>query len=481
MADFTQNKQLMPITQILAPGGTGTIRDLTADAWFSPLQPIRPTAPTGFRPRQYAYQPGANLVWTPKGEEAITFDVLRALADSWDLLRLVIETRKDQLSKTKFELRLRPIAGESSTERKAKSKSDQMLDDLKSFFKHPDGFHPFNSWMRMWLEDMNVIDGVALYMQRDKAGKVAAIHPLDGATVNRMLTEQGFTPPAPSVAYQQVLYGTPQCDLTTDDLLYSMRNERPHRRYGYSRVEQILLTISIALRRQEFQLQYYTSGNMPEAMCFLPSDLPIDKVKEVQEWFDSLFAGDLAQRRRLTFLPGYGSGDHAKPNVIFPKEVLLKDEMDDWLARIVCFAFGVSATALQKAMNRASAQAGNESAKEEGLEPDVEQCLIVLNGCLHKMGVGDRYEWATPQRREIDVLKQAQADNLLVGKVYTINELRAARGEEPREEPEADMLGVFSQAGFVPIDERPELPGATDDKPETVPKTKEKTLSLRRI
>jgi hypothetical protein len=37
------------------------------------------------------------------------------------------------------------------------------------------------------------------------------------------------------------------------------------KRYGYSKVEQLIVTINIGLRRQMFQLNYYTDVNMPEA------------------------------------------------------------------------------------------------------------------------------------------------------------------------------------------------------------------------
>jgi len=48
------------------------------------------------------------------------------------------------------------------------------------------------------------------------------------------------------------------------------RNPRPHKVYGYSPVEQIVLTVNVALRRALSQLQYYTEGNVPEALIVVP-------------------------------------------------------------------------------------------------------------------------------------------------------------------------------------------------------------------
>ena len=495
------NKTRLVPSGLLAPNnGSRGVQGIPATWYFSPLQPVAPVAPSGYKPRQWGYQPGANIAWQPKSDDyAIGYEVLRTFADSWDLLRLVIETRKDQLCNLPFELRVKAKAGETNADRKKRSSGDKTLQALQKNFEYPDGIHPFKRWLRMWAEDMLVLDAVAIYGVRDgdattkeneyeltngkkvtakqrvQSGKVAVWQPLAGDTINRMLSETGVTPPPPSVAYQQVVYGTPAFDFTTDDLVYSMRNERTNKRYGYSRVEQLLTTIAIGIRADEFMLSAYTTGNMPEAMVFLPSDLPIDRVKEVQDWFDSQFSGDLEQRRKLTFLPGYGTGDQAKPNIVFPKESLITDSAtQEWLINRVCYCFGVSKQSLMKMVNRASAEESNDAATEEGLLPDAAYVCEVLNALVTRMGLGDEYEWALKENRDTDVLKQAQADNMIVGKIMTVNEAREARGMDPRSEPEADMLGMYSPTmGFIPLGTSPaDLAGGNDD--ETDDKSKSK-------
>ncbi len=61
------------------------------------------------------------------------------------------------------------------------------------------------------------------------------------------------------------------------------------------------------------------------------------------------FAGDLARRRRAKFVPG----DSAR-TVHQTKEPQHKDDFDEWLARIVCFAFSVPPQWAVKQMNRAT-------------------------------------------------------------------------------------------------------------------------------
>ena len=448
-------QRLLPAAQLLGMR-TEEIRDLDpSNSWFGPLSPVLPVAPSTYRTRQWGYTMGSNLIWTPKSEEggpAVDFQTLRDLADAWDLLRIVIETQKDRLCSQKWEIRAIVQPGESNKDRKQRSLKDPNIKLLTEFWAKPDGFHSFRQWLRMLLEDTIVIDATAVYMARDLQGKIATVHPIAGDTINRVLTEQGITPPPPNVAYQQIIYGMPAIDLQTSDLVYSMRNERTNKRYGYSPVEQIINYVCFGLRRLEWQINEYTSGSVPEAMVFLPSDLPIDRVKEVQEWFDSILAGDAGARRKVRFLPGYGTGDQARPNVIFPKEPLLKDELDVWLAQIVCMCIGISAQPFMKMMNRASAEQAQEASEEEGTAPYIAFVADIINTIIQDQMGFKQYEMVPQDKRELDVLKQAQADNLLIGKAFTINEVREKRGEDPRDEPEANALGMFSpQNGFIPL------------------------------
>src|SRR3984957_19901794 len=73
------------------PGAAGQGAD-----WFGPLAPIPPPQVAG---RQWDYPSGYNLATTPRINEPISFQTLRGLAEGYDLLRLVIETRKDQVAR----------------------------------------------------------------------------------------------------------------------------------------------------------------------------------------------------------------------------------------------------------------------------------------------------------------------------------------------------------------------------------------------
>ena len=113
----------------------------------------------------------------------------------------------------------------------------------------------------MLLEDLLVIDAATIYPRYDRGGRLYALDVIDGATIKPLIGEDGRAPDPPDPAYQQVLHGVPAADFSSDELLYLPRNVRAHRLYGLSPVEQVALTINIALRREAATLDYYRTGS----------------------------------------------------------------------------------------------------------------------------------------------------------------------------------------------------------------------------
>lgn len=361
----------LPLNDVAITGLSGTIRDVSRNLWFSPLEPIPAIAPPGSKFRQWGMPWGLNINWTPGSEGnsalGVSFEVLRGAAEGWDLLRIGLDTVKDTLCSMPWEIRPKKDVGESELDYKKRSSGDAVLSSLKKFFDRPDGIRPFELWLRRILDDQLVIDAPTIVYERDKSGKIASVPAVDGATIKPLVTDQGFRPRSPDIAYQQILYGLPSYEFTTDEMLWMPRNERTFRLYGVSDVQAILYTIQLGLSRQNFILDYYKEGNMPEGLCFLPPSVPISRVQEAQQWFDTVLAGDLGNRRRLRFLPSWSADDKgSKPSIIFPKEPLLKDELDEWFVKIICWRLGLSPQFMVKQMNRACHSSDTETLTENG-------------------------------------------------------------------------------------------------------------------
>src|SRR5260370_42056324 len=88
-------------------------------------------------------------------------------------------------------------------------------------------------------------------------------------------------------------------DLTTDQIIYAMRNRKRDNLYGYSPTEQIADELKIGIQRLNFVLQFYTSGSIPDGMQIVPTGIDPDKIRESQDWLDSTLAGQLAKRRGM--------------------------------------------------------------------------------------------------------------------------------------------------------------------------------------
>src|SRR5215469_9976007 len=73
--------------------------------WFGPMQRLPPAAPPAIAGRSFDFPVGANLRIQPRQDETTSFADLRALADALDLIRLVAETRKDQIAKLDWTIR----------------------------------------------------------------------------------------------------------------------------------------------------------------------------------------------------------------------------------------------------------------------------------------------------------------------------------------------------------------------------------------
>ncbi len=96
----------------------------------------------------------------------------------------------------------------------------------------------------------------------------------------------------------------PAADFSADELLYLPRNPRAQKIYGMSPVEQIALTVNIALRREAATLDYYRAGSVPDAFGAVPKEWTPDRINTFEDNFDARMSGNLHCRHMLKFMPG---------------------------------------------------------------------------------------------------------------------------------------------------------------------------------
>jgi hypothetical protein len=438
----------------LAVAARYAISGVSPDTWFGPQQPLSPQAPPEIKGRQFDYPFGVNLSYIPRATGGVSFAELRALADALPLLRAVIETRKDQVAALSYSVRARDPAAGADTAERAKA--------ALAFLVRPDRRHAFSAWLRMLLEDMLVTDAATLYPRFTRDGALYSLDVIDGATITPLIGEDGRSPDPPDPAYQQILHGVPAADFSSDELIYLPRNVRAHKLYGFSPVEQIALTVNIALRREAATLDYYRAGSTPDAFATLPKEWTVDQIRQFQDYFDALMSGNIARRRMTKFMP-------ADFRLIEARQPPLKDQYDEWLARVICYAFSVPASAFVSQVNRATSETLRLQATQEGLVPLkawIKNALDhVIQVCLGEPDL--EFVWVGDDA--VDPLQQAQTLNILVGAgIKTIAEARADLGLAA-EAKAAPALGKHNQnhdeAGRFTTAENAVEPGAGDAKP----------------
>lgn len=442
---MSDSKALVPVnSEIMAAPGlmkrlTQAVTYALRGGFFSPEAPIQ-ASHQETAGRRFDYPGGYNLWIRPRRDSGVSFETLRAFAKNYDLLRIIIETRKDQVCG--FDWSIMP--SDEGAKLKPTEETMAICQKIADFFDHPADGLDWNAWLRVILEDCFVIDGVALWPTfTGKALKALEI--IDSSTIKIVVDESGRVANPPYPAYQQVLKGIVASEYRKDELHYFIRNPMSNTVYGYSHVEQILMTVNIGLRREKTQLSYFTEGNIPEAICGVPETWTGEQVAQFQTYWDSLLSGNIEKRAgHMRFVPG----DASKIQMLRKEEATLKGEFDEWLARIICYTFSVSPIPFIKQTNRSVAENMATVAKEEGLLPLLHFLRRIMNTLIKQSLKIDGYEFKWSLREDVDPETQNKIDmEELEHGVVNIDDLRKRKGMEALGVPNM----IWTSGGPVPV------------------------------
>lgn len=403
---------ITPFVQRITNAARYVVSGVTPETWMGPMQPLAPLAPGDVAGRQFDYPVGVNLDVRARKDAPVTFNQLRFLANSWPVLRTIIENRKNQIEALDWQV----VPDKYS---KMEMDNPRVLAAAR-FLERPAPDMTWNHWLRMLLEDLFVLDAVAVYRRPNRSGGLYALEPVDGATISLLADDTGRVP-LEGPAYQQILKGIPAVDYTRDELYYRMRNPRTNAMYGFSPVEQIITTVNIALRRDIYTLNYYTEGNIPPAIAAVPKEWNPDSIKAFQKHWDSIMSGNLAQKQRMRFVPG----DVKVQQLV---DSPMKDVFDEWLARIACYAFNVSPQPFVKDNNRATAETAKDTAEDEGLQPLKRWIKNFADEILDRE-FGDGLEFKFMDASAADAKKVAETEAIYVtAGIFTRDEIRDKQG-----------------------------------------------------
>jgi hypothetical protein len=159
----------------------------------------------------------------------------------------------------------------------------------------------------------------------------------------------------------------------------------------------------------------------------VPDSWNPDQIRQFQAYWDSLNSGDTAERRHAKFVPG-----GVAKTFIPTREPVMKDVFDEWLARIICYAFSVPPSAFTSQVNRATAETVQETALAEGLAPLQSWVKQLVDPVIATEFQAPDLEFAWDQDRAVDPSEVAKiATSYVAAGIKSVNEVRAELGLAP--------------------------------------------------
>lgn len=338
------------------------------DNFFSPQQPVWPQGGSAItRPWEWDYPSGYNLNYIPARMEMM--GMLKGMARTWGVLATIIATRMDQLLRVPFTIQRIDRPRQKSV----------AVDEMKKFFRRPDGKLTYGAWARKILDDLLVLDAPAIYFARDRAGRPLYAEAIAGQTIFPLIDDVGRRPDSlvtmtedglqylrRQPAFQQIIKGMPLVDLDESELMYVPMRPRPELpMFGYPPTEEILVETSEAIRKTFYQANFWASGTIPDLVVTVPDTWSPRQIASFQAFFDAMMTGNMELKSKVRFLPG-----GMKPfDIKNSSGESLWSQRDETLIRLACFAYSVSPTPFIKQVNRSTAQQSAQASNEEGLFP----------------------------------------------------------------------------------------------------------------
>lgn len=423
-----------------------------SSVWWSPFQPVYPYGPPWIsEPREWNYPVGYNINFIPQRMQLM--QMLRGMRASWGVLATIVATRQDQLLRIPWTIQRKDKPRAASTG----------VDEMRKFFRRPDGKLSYSQWSRKLTDDLLVLDSPSIYFTRDRRGRPLNAEVLDGATIFPLIddagrrpdtvvemTEDGINYLRRQPAFQQIIYGLPMVDMDESELMYvPMRPRSDLPIYGYPATEQILVEASEAVTKTFYQLNFWREGTIPDLIVTVPKEWSPRQIAMFQAHFDALLSGNINLKSKVRFLPG----DMKPFDIKNSSGESLWSQRDETLVRLACYAYSVSPAPFVKMLNRSVAQNAQQMAEEEGLYPLMSYWKDdIIDPIIQERFGYDDIEFTFLPKPEPDQEKAAKIHDMKIKSgELSINEAREEDGLEPIEDGDQHLIYVGN--AIIPLNQ----------------------------
>ena len=360
-----------------------------------------------------------------KPGSGIDFATLRRFSVQYDVARAAINRRKRQLNMLEWDI----VAAEEDDDTDYKA----VIRPLKKDFKNIGGYRVrFRELVDTMVDDLLVLDALALYKRPNMGGGLYSLQPVDAATIVLEVSEDGGTPMPPDTAYRQFIRGKQVAEFTADEMYYEMMNSRTYTPYGLSPLESLVLGVSSALKSDVYNLHMLTEGNIPEGFFGVPDDWTPDQIKEFQSLWDAALAGDTRATSKLKFVPS-GKGATGYTPALKPEDMKYK-ELQEWLMKKTCMLFEVQPQELgfTDTVNKATGEVQQSIGLNSGLKPLASFFEEIFTDVIQVDLGYENLKFKYTGLDQVDERAEAEKNEVLLRSGQTtVDEVRQSQGKEP--------------------------------------------------
>ncbi len=423
-----------------------------------------PTLAPQSQPRALAYafnQPYAFT--TPMApnrppKKNITLDMMRQLADTYDILRSCIEQLKRETNAVPLEIAARDPKDNSP-------RMKQRLKAARELFARDGAVGGFGNrrshFEKQMLEDVLVVGACAIFHHPTRGGGTYQSFAIDALTIRPVVDAYGW-PAEGDAAYEQYIDGVQVAAFSRDRLTYDGLYPVSYSPYFKSPIEYLVRVINAALRADQWNTDWLTDGNTPSDMLALPDGWTPDQIKEYLGVWDAMLAGNSKQRQKTKFVPG-GSQRVGNPS--------RKDQdfqaFELWLLRRTCAIMGVSPASIgfEGEQYKVAQEGSRDATSAIGVGALLDFRKEQYDDLLARFGFDD-LEVQNVTKREEKAKEKAETNQVLIQSGQrTINEVRAEDGLDPIEGGDVLLVSktlVSLENSLAPPEPQP-VPGNPDD------------------
>lgn len=359
-----------------------------------------------------------------KPEGRIAYDVLRGFSVTYSIARACIDYLKSKIIKLDYVF-------VPEDQQKKLSQDDPKVYVLKQFFKSPLGYRTkYRQLIEAVLEDYLVVGSFALERLRTRGGQfLSELKLVDSATIQVLSDEYGRLPLPPTPAFIQIINGQKKAELTQDELIYITRGYRTNSLYGLSPLESLIIQVESALKEALYTRAFFTDGSVPEGFGELPEGWTVNQIKEFQEYFNAMMAGNTIMQQGIKMVPkGFNYTAAKKPQDIG------FERFEKWLLLQTCAVFGVPPQDIGDTdkVTKANGQTQQNLGEERGMRPLATMLEEVFTDIIqYDFGFTDiRFKFKDLD--PIDAKLEAEVMEIkLRSGVLSVDEVRAEEGLDP--------------------------------------------------